>query len=248
MQRGLVDRCSRAAAVRWLSALALAAGAFVAATLLARLAIAGLEAVVGLTPGPDTAGLLVSVLTFQGLGVSVVVVAFLRGSGRLSDWRSYLRLERLTMTTVFHGTVVAFAAVVVLGLGTLLASLVGTAPAESTGGERTNPAYFAVLFLVSTFVAAPMEEVFFRGFIQRHLADRINAAVGIAVASLLFMLIHTGVLSGDGARLATLGIFVGLGVVLGLGYHYTENLFVPVIGHALFNGIQILLRLADLLS
>jgi membrane protease YdiL (CAAX protease family) len=99
------------------SALRVAVGAFVAINLLARLAVAGLEAV-GLTPGPGTP---VSVLTFQGLGVVVVIVAFLRVAGGLADWRSYLRLERFTMETVRYGSVVAFVSVVVLGVWTAVA-------------------------------------------------------------------------------------------------------------------------------
>ena len=93
------------------SARRVAVGAFVAVNLLARLAVAGLEAV-GLTPGPGTP---VSVLTFQGLGVVVVIVAFLRVAGGLADWRSYLRLERFTMETVRYGSVV------VLGVWTAVA-------------------------------------------------------------------------------------------------------------------------------
>ena len=99
------------------SARRVADGAFVAVNLLARLAVAGLEAV-GLTPGPGTP---VSVLTFQGLGVVVVIVAFLRVAGGLADWRSYLRLERFTMETVRYGSVVAFVSVVVLGVWTAVA-------------------------------------------------------------------------------------------------------------------------------
>jgi len=219
-----VERPSRMAIARGLTAICVAVGAFATANLIARLAVAGLDAV-GLTAGP---GILVSVLTFQGLGVVVVIVAFLRVAGLLADWRSYLRLERLTMETVLHGSVVAFVSVVVLGVWTAVAGLAGATPAEPAGSERSDPAYFVALFLASTLVAAPMEEAFFRGLLQRYLTDRLGQVVAITVASLLFVLIHTGVLGGEGARLVTFGVFASLGVVLGLAYHYTENLFVPL--------------------
>lgn len=35
---------------------------------------------------------------------------------------------------------------------------------------------------------------------------------------------------------------VAFGLVLGVAYHYTDNLFVPIIGHLTFNGVQILVR------
>ncbi len=241
------DLRARTAAGRAAVALGVAVGAFVAAVLLARLAVTVLRRVVGLTPGPDVGGLLVSVLIFQGLAIPVVAAGFLRADAP-AGWRSYLRLERPTAETVFHGTVVAFGTVVVLGAGTAAATFAGVAPAESSGSERTDLAYFVAAFLVSTFLAAPMEDLFFRGVIRRHLADRLGAAVGIGVASLLFVPIHAGVSGTDGGRLVTLGVFAGIGVGLGVGYHYGGNPFVPVVGHALFNAVQILLRVAELLA
>ena len=89
-------------------------------------------------------------------------------------------------------------------------------PAESAVGQSTDLAFYLVLVAVSTVVAVPLEELFFRGIVQRHLEERFHAAVAITVASLLFVVVHL-----------------------------TENLFVPLIGHVTFNGIQILLRVLD---
>jgi len=41
------------------------------------------------------------------------------------------------------------------------------------------------------------------------------------------------------------GMFFSFGVVLGVGYYRTENLFVPIIGHVVFNGVQVLVRAAE---
>ena len=86
-------------------------------------------------------------------------------------------------------------------------------PAESAVGQSTDLAFYLVLFAVSTVVAVPLEELFFRGIVRPHLEERFHAAVAIPVARLLFVVVHL-----------------------------TENLFVLLIGHVTFNGIQILLR------
>jgi membrane protease YdiL (CAAX protease family) len=118
-------------------------------------------------------------------------------------------------------------------------------PAESAVGQSTDLAFYLVLFAVSTVVAVPLEELFFRGIVRPHLEERFHAAVAIAVASLLFVVVHTSVTVGSGGEAIAFGMFFAFGVVLGTGYYLTENLFVPLIGHVTFNGIQILLRALD---
>jgi membrane protease YdiL (CAAX protease family) len=85
------------------------------------------------------------------------------------------------------------------GFGTV--TLLDVAPAESAGGRATDTVLYLVLLAVSTLVAVPMEELFFRDVVQRYVEDRFHAGVAIGVASLLF---------------------------------------VPLIGHALYNGVQII--------
>ena len=85
-------------------------------------------------------------------------------------------------------------------------TLLNVAPAESAVGRATDPVFYLVLLAVSTLVAVPMEELFFRGVVQRYLKDRFHAGVAIGVTSLLF---------------------------------------VPLIGHALYNGVRIILRAVE---
>jgi len=135
---------------------------------------------------------------------------------------------------------------IVAALATGLFTLPDIEPAESAAGRATDPLSYLLLFAVSTFVALPMEELFFRGIIQRHLEERFPAPVAIGVASLLFMVVHTSVTASSGGEAVALGMFFSFGVVLGVGYHLTENLFVPLIGHVVFNGVQILIRALEL--
>lgn len=101
------------------------------------------------------------------------------------------------------------------------------------------------MFVVSTAVAVPMEELFFRGILQRSLEAVWHPAVAIGGASLLFVGVHATVTVGSGGEALVAGLFFGFGEVLGVSYHLTENLLVPVIGHAVFNGAQTLTQAAD---
>lgn len=90
-----------------------------------------------------------------------------------------------------------------------------------------------------------MEELFFWGVIWRYLEDRFHAGVAVGAASLPFVLVHTGASVGAGGELVSLGMFFTYDVVLGVGYHLIGNLFVPLIGHVLYNAVQIILRAVE---
>lgn len=187
--------------------------------------------------------LLVNVLGLQVVGFGIASVFFL--SLLDVEWRSYVRLGSLSWQVVYYGVFLGFVMMLVTVGATLLFMLVDIEPAQAQVGAATDLSFYLVLFLVSTLVVVPMEELFFRGIIQRHLEDALTPALAIATASLLFSFVHTGATTGSGGELITLGLFIAFGVVLGLGYYVTENLLVPIVGHAMFNGIQILVRAVE---
>lgn len=76
------------------------------------------------------------------------------------------------------------------------------------------------------------EELLFRGVIQAGVADYWSPTVGIVVASLLFAAAHA-------ISLAYLALAALMGLYLGLLYHWTGNLLVPIIVHALYDWIAI---------
>lgn len=190
--------------------------------------------------------LLVGVLALQVVGFGVVVGALVRR--RQESWQSVLGVGAVTEWTVFYGTAVGLAMMVVASLATGLFALLDIEAAESAGGTATDPLFYLVLFIVSTLVVVPMEEVFFRGFLQGQLEERFHSAIAVAVASLCFVVVHTSVSVGSGGEPLAMGLFFSLGAVLGISYTLTDNLVVPIIGHALFNGVQIFVRTLDVLS
>jgi uncharacterized protein len=88
---------------------------------------------------------------------------------------------------------------------------------------------WSVLQLLAISVLAGVsEEAFFRGAIQGGLADRVNWAVALILASSLFGACH--LLSWTYGIIAAL-----LGAYLGLLWIWTGNLLTPIITHAVYD-------------
>ena len=92
-------------------------------------------------------------------------------------------------------------------------------------------------------VGAPLfEELFFRGLVQGRLVERLGAAPGIAVTSLLFGAAHLVAWQGPWTFAFAWAVAAG-GLVLGLMRHVSGQLGAPIAAHAFFNG-QVLLIVA----
>jgi uncharacterized protein len=89
---------------------------------------------------------------------------------------------------------------------------------------------FIILFLV--VVAPGVEELFFRGIILQRLATKWGMTAGIIVSSLMFGILHINVVG--------LSIF---GMIMAVLYFQTRTLWVPILLHALNNGIVVLVSL-----
>ncbi len=88
--------------------------------------------------------------------------------------------------------------------------------------------------LVMSVVPAIGEEMVFRGFVQRHLIRLTSRpALGIGLTALLFSLAHFQIQR-------FLAILI-LGVVLGLLFYWTKNLWIPIAAHFLNNGAQVVI-------
>lgn len=81
-------------------------------------------------------------------------------------------------------------------------------------------------------VAGVGEEMLFRGIVQQALADRLNPAAGIAVASLLFGLAHP-ITRTYVALAAIIGCYLGVLLLL------TGNLLVPILVHGLYDFVAL---------
>jgi membrane protease YdiL (CAAX protease family) len=97
---------------------------------------------------------------------------------------------------------------------------------------------YIVILPFTILFGAFEEEVVMRGYVQRNLMQCCNKYVALLASSLLFSLLHIlNVLDGGFTMFPLLQIFL-LGVLLGLPYLYTRNLWLSVALHFSLNFFQ----------
>jgi uncharacterized protein len=99
---------------------------------------------------------------------------------------------------------------------------------------KFNALNFVYSFGIFVFVAVS-EEVFTRGYILRNLVISFNKYVALVVSALIFSLMH---LANPNANVVGLSIIFLSGLVLGLPYLYTKNLWFPIALHFSWNFFQ----------
>ena len=136
---------------------------------------------------------------------------------------------------------------VLMGAGyeSFLESVYGKAPLQGIVQflKSTDDALALTLLALVACIGAPVaEEVLFRGYIYPVTKTFTGAPVAMVFSGLLFATIHYNLLS--------LPVLFVMGILLALAYEKTRSLWVPIIGHAVFNsitvGFQLLSRVVDL--
>ncbi|MDP6504709.1 MAG: CPBP family intramembrane metalloprotease [Planctomycetota bacterium] len=95
------------------------------------------------------------------------------------------------------------------------------------------PSWLRIQLIVLAVTAAPIvEEFIFRGIALPALMRRMRTLPAICIVSLIFALIHF--------HIPSMGPLFVVAFAFSLGYVYSESLLVPIIMHALFNGINLL--------
>ncbi len=107
-------------------------------------------------------------------------------------------------------------------------------------GVFDNAGPFLVLFVLSVFVAPPVEEVFFRGFIFGGLRGRWGPVLAALASGALWGLAHVG----NPGTLYLLPPVTAVGAMFAFGYVYTGSIIPIIIAHFLFNLLQVTLGLA----
>ncbi len=107
--------------------------------------------------------------------------------------------------------------------------------------ELTRGGASTVLAFVAAVVLAPIaEELLFRGLLFRALLQRRSVHVAALVSSLVFAVVHIDVAVSQPIALVGLTL---VGVALAYAYERTGSLLVPIVGHAAFNGITLVVAL-----
>ncbi|WP_425498393.1 CPBP family intramembrane glutamic endopeptidase [Halogeometricum salsisoli] len=95
---------------------------------------------------------------------------------------------------------------------------------------------------LSVVLVAPAEEWLFRGVVQGRLRQGVGPTPAIAGSSLLFVSIHLANYSGSLLPVfAGASLIVVVGCVFGALSEYTDNLAVPIMTHATYNVVLLIL-------
>lgn len=173
--------------------------------------------------------LMVTLVPYQ-LGMLAVVVL----AARLSKERA---IERVGLTPatgrklgVLRLTLLAgFTSSTASAVALLFAAVFGAAPANQAVGMENWSWWTIPLFsLILTALPAVIEEIFFRGYIQRRLLQRWSPAVAIAASTALFAIVHMD-------SLQHIVAVVPLGAVLGLLAFRTDSVRPGMVVHAIHN-------------
>lgn len=228
------------------SAIGLAAGGFLAATLLSLL-VRILLTTVGIPT--DRTLVFQSMLTLiMGLAFALVTMVYVRydDSGLLDVRQPSLSKRTLAdLGWVIVGISVLFLASQAI---TLVLRNFGLAPGTNqiTQIGREQPQLFLVLIVLSFVAVGPGEELLFRGSVQGVLRRAYGPIPAIGLASAIFGVAHVTAVGGSQA--GVVGYIVSaflLGIVLGSLYEYTDNLLVPILIHGAYNAIGFFVKYAD---
>jgi len=124
-----------------------------------------------------------------------------------------------------HAWTGLFAAIAMLGLGTLLLVALNYLVFSGVQFEPISIISNVGLMVLVAF----SEELLVRGYVLHNLMQSFHKWVALAISALLFTLLHTQN-PGQGSILPMIEMFVG-GIMLGINYIYTKNLWFGIFMH-----------------
>jgi membrane protease YdiL (CAAX protease family) len=124
-----------------------------------------------------------------------------------------------------------FLAPVILGIGSIILFFSGHLQwiDVSFNGNKLFIAFGMLVIVVFS------EELIFRGYILNNLMQSFNKWVALFISAILFALVHS--LSPDVNLLSVAGLFLA-GILLGINYVYTKNLWFAISFHLFWNFVQ----------
>jgi len=164
---------------------------------------------------------------------------------------SYVRAERPTPADV---GVTAATVAALIGLAIALPAVIawaGLPLADHSVADsiEANPAVALVFLPLSVLVVGPAEEFLYRGIIQTRLVSAFDTRSAVAIASLIFAVVHIFAYfdpaNVPGTLVTIFLLLLPLGAILGVVYEYTDNLVVPALAHGIYNAITFGLTYAE---
>jgi membrane protease YdiL (CAAX protease family) len=182
-----------------------------------------------------------ALLTLATMAAAVVaVVALLRL--RLGGWRRVTGEGRARAWLLVVAGVVGLGAPLAIGLATdSLARLLDIAlpeePSQALLADLAgaSPAVLAMSAVFVVLLAPVVEELVFRRSLFAAMDRRWGTAVGVAVSSLAFAVVHVELLLAGAFGLLQMGGLLVLGALFAIGYKLADSAWPPIIAHAAFN-------------
>lgn len=141
----------------------------------------------------------------------------------LRPFAQWTRLERLYLVQVVPMALVVFG---LLFRTHLLALL-----------ERHGLPGFLLFSVLTGLIWGMVQELLYRGWLQTELTRRFGAVAGLLVANIVFTLgpLHFNALfADDGVRWGSMAAIFGIGLLFGVLYHRSGNLWIPAVPHGLW--------------
>jgi uncharacterized protein len=186
----------------------------------------------------------VTLLAVAGYGPSIVWCLFVSrrwGTGRLSDDIG-LRARWTDLgwgPLVWLGAVAAQLAVAAVVIGFDVPIAPNTDGIDAGGDDRT----YVVSLVITAVIAAPIvEEMVFRGVVQRGLRSVMPIVLAIALQGVLFGAAHVDPVRGVG-NIGLVLVLSGVGVAFGVAVALLRRLGPVIIAHAIFNGVVLVIVL-----
>ncbi|MFA9371653.1 MAG: lysostaphin resistance A-like protein [Labilibaculum antarcticum] len=124
-----------------------------------------------------------------------------------------------------------FAGFIMMGVGSLILYFSGNLTFDSITFNLIGLAQSVLLFILVSI----NEEIFVRGYLLRNFMDSMNRYVALILSALLFMALH--LVNPNVSFIGISNIFIA-GLLLGIGYIFTKNLWFPLALHFSWNFFQ----------
>ncbi len=186
------------------------------------------------------------------LSIFISIIAWMFISAKFYDqpirFKETFGLNRGKLTTcLVAGLAGGIVIVLVAPIFSILTSVIIQAFGETPQGQKLvtviseqsqteGGIVFLIFFVIMAVVVAPIgEEILFRGILYPSIKQNGYPKVAAIGTALLFGLFHVNLLTFLSLT------FVGLALIF--IYEKTDNLLAPILAHALFNGVNVLLIL-----
>lgn len=173
--------------------------------------------------------LMLTLVPYQLGMLAVLALAVRLSKERALDRTGLLKPSGRKVGAIRLTLLAGFTASTAYAVALLFAAGFGAAPANAAAGAE-NWAWWTipVYGLILTALPAVIEELFFRGYIQRRLLQRWSPALAIGVSTALFAIVHMD-------SLQHIVAVIPLGAVLGLLAWRTNSVKPGMIVHAIHN-------------